>query len=192
MPTLAHVTDPLEWLYEFISLAEDILAVMYFGKHNSQFMLFLVFMVEPIIENIFKTIAGTTKNKWDDLVFNVLSELVQFYLFWSFSDFDPGALKVFASLCGAQILITIVQTVCKWNEENEPAEAQWMKCISSSVVHISSSIAPLVYLEYMNCSPFQSDEFDYTLTVIYWMNGSTGPWNVLPSHPARLLNRVGA
>ena len=59
--SFTNVQDPLDWLYEFCSLAEDIVAVLYFGKHNSQILLFLVFMLEPIVENIFKTLAAMTK-----------------------------------------------------------------------------------------------------------------------------------
>ena len=64
----------IEWLFEFTSLAEDIVSVFLFDEDSFPITtMFLVFMLEPIADDTFKAAMKFTKAEWDDFAFDIFS-----------------------------------------------------------------------------------------------------------------------
>ena len=74
-----------EWLHELLGLAEDLLSICLLDDAFPLLLLFLAFMIEPIVKAFIRALCKLTRGAWDDFAYELFSEIVQASLFMAFS-----------------------------------------------------------------------------------------------------------
>lgn len=132
-------------------------------------------MLEPMADNIFKTLMKCTKSEWDDFAYDILSEGVQCFLYIHFSSYSDAALLWFPIILGVQVAMLIVQKVLDLMDPQEETDDELrqscMTCCKENSMILFFSLQPLPLTLYQDNAPFTQTSFDTILTIFYFTQG---------------------
>ncbi|EOD21076.1 Sar1 GTPase with a very long N-terminal extension [Emiliania huxleyi CCMP1516] len=173
--------DALDWAFNVTSLAEDLCTVYLMdGDAFSTFVVFLTFVLQPIITDLFGRLAQCSSTTVDDFLVEVYGEVVQAFLYMMFSSFSSTAVQTFEGFLAVQVLIIFCKrTIAVATDGEGSSEAADSNPLDTVIVAVQAlligtastltiSIASLFYQFYDDEAPFKQPYYDVICTVAYW------------------------
>mmetsp|Transcript_268 Transcript_268/g.900 ORF Transcript_268/g.900 Transcript_268/m.900 type:complete len:596 (-) Transcript_268:24-1811(-) len=173
--------DALDWAFNVISLAEDLCTVYLMdGDAFSTFAVFLAFLLQPIITDLFGRLAQCSSTTVDDFLVEVYGEVVQAFLYMMFSSFSSTAVQTFEGFLAVQVLIIFCKrTIAVATDGEGSSEAADSNPLDTVIVAVQAlligtastltiSTASLFYQFYDDEAPFKQPYYDVICTVAYW------------------------